>query len=63
MILFDMNYHSDAYIGNYFGNLKDNKGKTNTMSINKIHLRIMDGSIPNKVRLETIIDNTCQQLH
>ena len=23
----------------------------------------MDGSIPNKVRLETIIDNTCQQLH
>ena len=34
------------------------------MSIDKIHLRIMDGSIPNEIKLETIVDRyTCQQIH
>ena len=40
------------------------KKQIKSMKINNIHLRIMDGSIGNKIRLETIIDkNTCHQLN
>ena len=39
------------------------KSSTSSMVIDKIRLRIMDGSIGNKIRLETVVDRlTCQQI-
>ena len=75
MIVFDVSY-DDQNHNSFFNDIfrpadipesgtpgpPPKKQPKSSMKINNIHLRIMDGSTGNKIRLETIIDkNTCHQ--